>query len=292
MKIALWDVNLSRSVEDIKDWATLVSEKAATARGQGADILLMPEYAAEQWLNFGPDMEVPDQPAWLSKHVPEALGLLPAIAKENDLLLVSGSFPVERPDLSPPLSNRAHILFPDGRMLFQDKMCLTPSEQSATIWNLSPGNVVRIFEWRGYRMAVIICLDIELPALAAKLAKEQIDLLLVPSMTKRKAGYHRVHACAQARAVELQAAVAVTGVIGHGDGRGTNIAGCALYIPCEEAFGHTGVVFKAQPVREDGGDGAFAVLEAPLQEIRHMREGQAEVWPGAWTADHIIVEKV
>lgn len=98
-------------------------------------------------------------------------------------------------------------------MLTQDKLCLTPFEKDPEDWNLSPGSELRIFKLNGYRIVVLICLDIEMPALSAKLASFDIDLILVPSMTLKPAGYHRVFGCAKARAVELLAAVAAVGVI-------------------------------------------------------------------------------
>jgi hypothetical protein len=55
----------------------------------------------------------------------------------------------------------------------------------------------------------------------------------------------------------------------------------------------TGVFDALPPLGEDAGDGPLLVLrDVPFAEIRRLREAGAEVWPGAWRADHIeIVEE-
>ena len=289
MKISLWAVNLSHPVASLEAWRDLVEQKIIAAKSEGADILLMPEYAAEQWLHFAGKMIEPTrQLAWMAGHVPAACGHLKELAQKHDILLCAGTFPS---DFEGSFANRAHIFFPDGRMIVQNKLCLTPKEKSPEGWMLRPGTELCIFEWRGCRICMLICLDIELPALSARIAQENTDLVLVPSMTKKLAGYHRVFDCAKARAVELQAAVAVVGAIGSGPGREPNISGASVFLPCEEKFGHTGVLAHIPPSYTAGGAGPLLTATLPVAEIRALRQGQAEVWPGAWTAGHVILSK-
>jgi predicted amidohydrolase len=290
MQVALWAMNLAYPVASLQDWAGLVESQAAAAKAQGAQIFLMPEYAAAHWLHFiPPTMSGPEQLAAIAHHSAQAATLMSAIAVMHDLLLISGSFPVPRPDLNPSFSNRAHIHFPDGTMILQDKLCLTPVEKDPHEWNLSPGNVFSLFEWQGYRMAVVICLDVELPALSARMAGLNIDLILVPSMTTRLAGYHRVFSCARARAVELLAAVATVGAIAGAPGCEQYIGGAGFFLPCEEKFRHTGILAGIEPSYAAEDAGPLLIQDLPLEDIRRMRQGQAEVWPGSWSADHVRI---
>lgn len=290
LSIALWATNLALPVKDMNDWAALVEAQAAQAAEKGASVLLMPEYMAEQWLHFAPKNLAPTQQLyWLADLTDKALEKLKAVSKKHGILIAAGSVPVHAPGNTPPLHNRAHAVFPDGRVLMQDKLCLTPKEKNPDGWHLSPGSTLQIFEWEGYRIAMLICLDIELPALSARLAGEDIDLILVPSMTKKLAGYHRVFDCAKARAVELQTAVAVVGCIASAPPREANISGASIFLPCEEQFGHTGIAAKIDPVYKTDGPGPLLIHVVPLGEIRKMRQGSAEVWPGSWTAGHVKV---
>jgi predicted amidohydrolase len=290
MKVALWAMNLAYPVSSLEDWARLVEAQAAEAKRQGAQVLLMPEYSALHWLHFFPRNQPGlEQLDMMAGYAAPAAALMSDIAAKQGLLLVSGSFPVHRADLTPPFSNRAHIHFPDGKMLVQDKLCLTHFEKDPQNWHISPGTRLSVFEWQGYRMAVLICLDIELPALSARMASLDLDLILVPSMTIKLAGYHRVFDCAKARAVELLSAVAVTGVIAGAPGHEQFIAGASFFLPCEEKFGHTGTLASVAPAYTAEGAGPLLVRDLPLDDIRMMRRGQAEVWPGAWNADHIAI---
>jgi predicted amidohydrolase len=68
---------------------------------------------------------------------------------------------------------------------------------------------LRVWEFGGVRFAVIICLDIEIPEISAKLRGRGVDVILVPSATETILGVERVDRCASARAVELGAIVGV-----------------------------------------------------------------------------------
>jgi predicted amidohydrolase len=161
---------------------------------------------------------------------------------------------------------------------------------------IAPGDTLHVVAWRGLRLAVVTCLDIELPALAAALGERMLDLVLVPSMTHRPAGYHRVFGCAKARAVELQAIVAAVGVIGTLPDGTSHHSGAAVFLPCEEALGHTGVLAALGPLGdplpgEDPWGPMLIARDLPVATVRALRAGAAEVWPGAWRADGIrIVE--
>ncbi len=288
LTVALWATFLSSPVTSLEDWAEMVDRKILEAKKSEADVLLMPEYAAEHWLHFAPPgLEPTEQISWMAQRTPAACALMRELAKKHQILLIAGSFPAASPGLTPPVVNRAHIFFPDGKVISQDKLCLTPKEKNPAGWQLSPGKAFQTFEWQGYKCCVLVCLDIELPALSARIAAEGIDLIFVPSMTKKLAGYHRVFDCAKARAIELQAAVAVVGVIGSAPGREPNISGASIFLPCEEQFGHTGVLAHIPPGYRTEGDGALLTAHVPLKAIRDLRQSGAEVWPGAWTLNQV-----
>ncbi|MEZ5878476.1 MAG: nitrilase-related carbon-nitrogen hydrolase [Tepidamorphaceae bacterium] len=210
--IALWATNLGFSVASVRDWAGHVEKRVQEAADSGASLLLMPEYVAETWLSFKPDgLKPTEEMAFLASHAPESIDLLADIAKRHQLTIVAGSMPWDHG--GGRIANRAWTLMPDGTRLWHDKLALTPGERDPESWTLTPGSAVRVFEWQGLRCAVLICLDVEMPALSVLLAKQNIDLLLVPSMTYLPTGYSRVFGCAKARAIELMCAVAVTGCV-------------------------------------------------------------------------------
>ncbi len=166
LSVALWACNLSAPLTGIEAWGAAVDRQMAAAKAQGADLLVMPEYAAEQWLSFAPaDLPPAAEIAWMAEQAPVALAQLASLPRKHALALLAGTMPMRRehpaPD-TPPHVNRAWLLLPDGRAIAQDKLCLTPGEQNPAGWNLATGDRIEIIEWRGLRLAVVICLDIEM----------------------------------------------------------------------------------------------------------------------------------
>lgn len=299
LTLALWAQNLAQPLNGLAAWAAKLDGKLAEAAAAGAQLLLLPEYNVEQWISFAPaGLKAEQEIAWMASQAEEALSLVAALPAKHGVALLLGSMPWPREAPAPgePVAtNRAWLLLPDGRRSKHDKLVLTPGERNPLAWNLQTGAELEIVAWRGLRLATLICLDVEMPALASRLAPHNLDLLLVPSMTEKLSGYSRVFGCAKARAVELMSVVAAVGCIGRAGGiatRGANVSGAAVFAPCEERLGHVGLLGEEKPRGETEGDGPLLVVrDIPIAEIRRLRDGQAEVWPGAWTADHVTVKQ-
>ncbi len=297
LKIAMWSVNFNRPISNLGNWLELVEKQITNAKSQGADLLILPEYASEHWLAFAPKALAPtEEIAWMAGHGTVVLTVLQALSQQHDIAILAGTFPVA---CAEGFNNRAHFVTPYGAMIAQDKLSLTPNEINPEAWNLQPGTDINLFTWQGLNLAILTCLDIEMPALSILLAPHNIDLVLVPSMTRRLAGYHRVFGCAKARAIELQTAVAVVGPVGNVQQgeltRSDNTSASALYVPCEESLDHHGVAAATEV--NQGGEPADLIDEilfaiVPCGQIRELREGLAEVWPGGWSGDHVTVNKL
>lgn len=288
--VALCSLNLGFAPGSAEAFAAHIDEKMARAKAEGARLVVFPEYAVEAALAFKPEGLSPTgEIAFLADAGAELLEHVRSLPAKHGISLLCGSMPVRSGN---GFTNTAILLTTDGREIRQDKLCLTPGEQDEESWSLEPGSVLRVFDLDGLRVAILICLDIEMPALSCRLATENIDLLLVPSMTEMLSGYHRVFGCAKARAVELMAAVAVCGTVGAAAGTTqmpTNVSGAALYLPCEPEFGFTGIGGELAPTGGDAGDEPFLVASVPVDAMRQLRRGTAEVWPGAWSADGIAL---
>jgi predicted amidohydrolase len=291
--IALWAANLARPLNGIDAWAAAVEAQAAEAQAAGAAILVMPEYVSEHWLSFAPEsLKITDEVAWMAEQGHAALEAIAPLAARYGMAILAGTMPAS--DGNGGFYNRAWLLLPDGRRIAYDKLVLTPSEKNPAGWFLQPGERVQVVEWEGLGIAPLVCLDVEMPALAWRLQPLDLDLLLVPSMTAFRAGYRRVFDCAKARAIELQALVATVGAIGvpqRKEGRESNTSGAAVFTPCEVALGHDGVAATIGPWSETEGPGPMLIArDLPIAEMRTLRHGKAEVWPGAWSADHLTIE--
>ena len=87
---------------------------------------------------------------------------------------------------------------------------------------LAPGTAVNVITWRGLRIAVTVCLDVELTALWARPATLDLDLVLVPARTdlhrrRGRARTARGERRTQPRALRLPAPGRPVRRLRHGD---------------------------------------------------------------------------
>jgi predicted amidohydrolase len=289
--IALWAANLVHPASSLADWLGQVDGSMEKARSAGASLLALPEFACMSWLDFAPPGLAPAaQMPWLAGVALEALPGLHELVQRHQMALLAGTFPVY--DLGPAALpvNRAWLFLPDGRVHEQDKISLTPSEQGL----FRPGAQIRVLDWQGWRVAVIVCLDVEFTALWVRLGRLDLDLILVPAKTEFASGYHRVFGCARARAIELQTVVCAVGAIGsvERDPSQEVVGGAAAFLPCEASFAPTGVAAVLEPHASGSGRSPLLICpDLPLGACRRVRHGgaEAEVWPASWSADAVAI---
>ncbi len=294
LTIALWATNIEPALNGLPAWAAGIDAMLARAAADGAALLAMPELVTSQWLSFAPPLGPTEELPWLAAQEAAALDLLRPLVARHGVVLLAGTTPHGLG--GGRFANRANILYPDGRHLVQDKMALTPSERDPEAWNLTPGGKVQVLKLGQWRFAVVICLDIELPALSSRLAPLDLDFILVPSMTRLASGNARVFGCAKARAVELMTVVAAVGCVGERPLSGaahSNTSGASVFLPCEEALGFLGLGPTTGIVTGDAGPGPYLLCrDLPLGFVRGLRRDGAEVWPGAWNAAHLTIEEM
>jgi predicted amidohydrolase len=291
--LALWAVNMADAPRSVDAVASGIDRQMAEAARNGASVLLLPEYVSEQWLAFAPpDLAETDEVAWMGECGAELLEAIRPLPECHGVALLAGTWPARA---AAGWMNRAHLLLPDGRTVIQDKMQLTPSEKDPSSWMLGRGGEVAIVAWQGLRIAMLVCLDVEQPALAARLQGANLDLLLVPSMTTHASGHARVMSCAKARAVELMTTVAAVGCIGSAAVQPPrpNTGGAAVYLPCEPSLGYVGTHVEALWSAQADGPGPLVIArDIPVGAIRDLRRSGAEVWVGAWSAQDVQVREV
>jgi predicted amidohydrolase len=228
LKLDLWTFDVGNQTADPAAFADSVTSRVIGSWDSGADLVVFPEF---MWMGLERFVTGPDG----IKSVAELFwnDLWPGIAAElnrPDKAVVLGTVPFVEHDGS--LRNRAPILS-SGRLLYQDKIHLTPWETS-----FSGGGPVRIWNFRGLRVAVVICLDVEIPEIAAALRGMNLDLMLVPSATEGLLGVERVGRCADARAVELGCHVGLCHLVGRMESEliDENLGRLAVFSPSQPAF--------------------------------------------------------
>jgi predicted amidohydrolase len=244
-------------------WARRLDREVAQAAWAGAQMLLMPEYAALE-LALG---EAPDLAGELARGVAAgeaALEVKRSVARRHKVWLVPGTLPFARDGR---VVNRAPLVAPDGRLAFQDKHVMTRFESEE--WGIAPGAPPAVFDTDFGRIGIAVCFDAEFPALVRAQVDAGAWLILVPACTDTAHGFARVCIAARARAMENQCFVAVAPTVGAAPWSAAldaNTGRAGIYGPVDRGFPVSGIVAEGAM---DAPDWLFADLDpAALEAVR------------------------
>lgn len=228
LKLDLWTFDVGADCDSPAACAEAVASRTLESWEKGADIVAFPEFT---WMALERFVDMPAKLKGVARLFWEEIwpGLSEKLRHPGKAVIL-GSAPFL--DESGKLRNRVPILS-EGNTFFQDKIHLTPWENAFT-----GGGPLRIWNFKGLRVAVVVCLDIEIPEIAVALRGKQVDLLLVPSATEGLLGVERVGRCASARAVELGCHVGVCQLVGRMESEliDENIGRLSVYSPSQSPF--------------------------------------------------------
>ena len=231
------------------DYRVKITDWVARAAGQGADLLVFPEYAAMELAPLEGLAAAQDLERSLhavSKRVPVTDELHADLSTKYGVHILAGSAPVFDPAISPRPVNRARLFAPHGGRGVQDKQIMTRFERE--VWNVVPGGPLQTFDTALGKIGILICYDAEFPLLGRALA--DVDLTLAPSCTDAWSGYWRVRVGAMARALETQCVSVMASLVGpahwspavdENTGRG------GIFGPADTGFPDNGVLAEGPP---------------------------------------------
>jgi predicted amidohydrolase len=250
-----------------EDYAEKLTQWVAQASGQGAKLLVFPEYGAMELASLGRREVAGDLERVLqevARHGAAVRSLHLELAQRFDVLILGASAPVFA---GPRPVNRAILFGPDGVIGHQDKQIMTRFERE--IWNVVPGQGLAPFDTDLGRIGVVICYDSEFPLLARHLVEQGAEVLLAPSCTDSLAGFTRVRVGCRARALENQCIVAQSPTVGTCDfcpAVDENVGRAAIYAPPDRGFPPEGIL--AETALNSPG---WAMAEVSLQALREVR---------------------
>jgi predicted amidohydrolase len=167
-------------------------------------------------------------------------------AVANNITVLAGSH--IRRDADGTLRNTAILAHPDGRVQFQDKLHLTPPEIAL---GARGGDELLITSVGEFTVGVLICADIQYPELSRYLVSQGVNLILCPSLTWNRRGVFRVRTGCSARAIENQAFVAMSPLVGSSG------------LPSDAVLHAVGTALVTTPVDKNFGlnDGVLAQFD-------------------------------
>src|SRR6056297_886861 len=204
-------------MDPLQDWAAYrekLTEWVGEAAGQGAELLLFPEYGAMEIAMLdgpGAAADLEGSVKAVSRWLAQVDELHSDLAAKHGVHICAASAPVFDDRLGPRPVNRARLFTPQGGCGLQDKQIMTRFERED--WDVVPGGPLRLFDTDLGRIGILICYDAEFPLLARALS--EADVILAPSCTEALAGYWRVRIGAMARALETPCFVAMASTVGE-----------------------------------------------------------------------------
>lgn len=251
-----YDLSGRGDVEAVTDRATALLDRAGPA-----DLFVLPEL-------FAADAAAPGTglPSLSADAFDRFVAWCGAQAAEREAVVVAGSAYVE---CERGVVNRCPVGTPD-RVVTYDKRRPIPEEREAGV---VPGEAPPVLVEHGdVTVGVLVCYDVEFPALARSAVDRGAELLAVPSWTASEAGYQRVSRCCAARAVENQAAVALVSLVGahESDAVGSGTGRSAVYAPCDDVVGPHGT--RLTLARDEAGAAACGL---DFERLRTARESAA-----------------
>lgn len=257
----------ARTVASFAEFAARVEYFTKLASEYEADFVVFPEFFTLALLSCQPpSLDVEVDIDRLTKLTPDLAALFRRLASDQNINIIAGTH-ISRDGNGIP-RNICHIALRDGSLHIRQKVHATPNE--AAFWGIEGGGSADAIETDCGPVGVLICYDSEFPELSRHLVDQGAKLLFVPFCTDSQPGYLRVRYCSQARAIENQCHVVLSGNCGNLQGVANmdlQYGVSAIFTPCDFPFPRDGIAGEATPNVE-----GMTIADLSLSELDWARE--------------------
>jgi predicted amidohydrolase/GNAT superfamily N-acetyltransferase len=260
--VVQWRLRQVESVEDLLQQVEYFVESVADFK---SDFAVFPELFDVALMGLVEQTDVAAAMRKIAEFTAQIVETMQGMAVRHNVNIVGASMPVVE---GGKLFNEAYLFRRDGTRETQRKIHITPVEKR--LWGLEGGNVLRHFRTDAGTVGILICYDVEFPELGRVLADRGVQILFVPSWTETKNGYQRVRRCAQARAIENECYVILSGSVGNlprVENVNIHYSQSAIFSPSDFAFPHDAVVAESTPDTE-----TVLVADVDLEKLRRLRD--------------------
>lgn len=231
-----------REVQSEAEFEQQVEFFVDVASDYNADFITFPEFLTLPLLSMQKKkMRQEEAIRSLSSYTERYIEFMQEMAISYNINIIGGSHPTLSKD-GEDLYNIAYVFLRDGAVHTQAKLHPTPNERYW--WNIKGGNRLEAIETDCGPIGVLICYDAEFPETARYLADQGALITFVPFCTDERQSYLRVRYCSQARAVENQFYVVMSGIVGnmpHVENMDIGYGESCILTPCDFPFARDGV---------------------------------------------------
>ncbi len=251
------------------------------------DFVVFPELFTMQLLSLEERKLTPQESIEaLTDYTPRYIEKMSAIAISYNINIIGGSHPTRTDDGD--IQNVAYCFLRDGSVHAQEKIHPTPNESHW--WSIKGGDEIATIPTDCGLIGVLICYDSEFPELARRLTDEGARILFVPFCTDNRQGYLRVRYCCQARAIENQIYVVMSGNVGNlpnVENMDVQYAQSVILTPCDFPFARDGIAAEASENVE-----TVTIADLNLTDldwaraqgtVRNLRDRRFDLYKTVWT---------
>lgn len=235
--------------------------------GYHADFVLLPEMFDAPLMGQFNQGNPAEAIRGLAQFTDDMLDALLELAVSYNTNIIAGSMPVYH-DQDQELYNVTFLCRRDGTIDSQYKLHITPDERA--YWGMRGGRELKVFDTDVGKIGILICYDVEFPELSRILADRGMQILFVPYWTDTKNGYLRVRHCAQARAIENECYVAISGSVGNLpkiENIDIQYSQTAVFTPSDFAFAHDALAAEGTPNTE-----MTLIVDLDMRKLTRLRD--------------------
>lgn len=260
--VVQWQMRRFEGFDDFMQQAEFFID---TVSDYQADIILFPELYNAPLIHTYHGNNSMEAMRMLAGYTDKLREAMTEMALAYNINIITGSVPQLRDDGK--LYNVSFLCRRDGTWDSQSKLHITPDEERH--WAFSGGHDLKVFNTDVGKIGILICYDVEFPELARLQVEQGMKILFVPFWTDTKTGYLRVRRCAQARAIENECFVAISGSVGNipkVETMGIQYSQSAVFTPSDFAFPHDAIASEATP-----GIETTLICDLDLDLIKELR---------------------
>ena len=276
-----------RKIHNFEEFMANIEYFVEVVTDYRCDFVVFPEMFTLQLLAFeerklGPQEAIEA----LSEYTPRFTEAMRNLAISYNINIIGGSHPTRTDDGD--IQNVAYVFLRDGHVHAREKIHPTPNERYW--WNIKGGDSVAAIHTDCGVIGILVCYDAEFPELARRLADEGARILFVPFCTDNRQAYLRVRYCCQARAIENQCYVVMSGNVGNlpnVDNMDIQYAQSCILTPCDFPFARDGIAAEATENVEtvtiadlDLTDLSWAKAQGT---VRNLRDRRFDLYRVVWT---------
>ncbi len=200
------------------------------AKQNGAQLVVFPELITTELVDWKSNNETEQLVKIAQEFTPRYIEWLKHKSHQLNISILGGTTPRL---VDGKIFNSAVLALPDGKVILQDKVFLTPDEKK---WNWTAGQDFKAFDTPWGKTAITTCFDCEFPIISQMMAKAQPEVILVPSWTSTESGLNRVDWTAKSRAIEHFSFVIKTGTVPDPKSAQIHFGKAGIITPQDQGF--------------------------------------------------------